>query len=208
MRGYELTERGKIFIAFVIVLVLFVLPAALILYSTVSAQPRAPAGNDTITSESPPASVAETPPPETTNSPPPNGGGFNPPGDNGNPGETDPPEELDPSPPPEYGPSGGNPSGGTLSFLFSPDKQDAIDDETMSSLGIFLSSHMYLENSKIAVEMPELTGETAEKTKSAILSAFASFRVPERRLVFIVDLFGVPESTFEIHLSYISSQLK
>ena len=78
MRGYEITERGKIFIAILLVLLLLVLPSAILAFKVMAGDSSPPSGRN-------PGSLGETPsvsgtqPTEDTDDPPPDdGGGFNP----------------------------------------------------------------------------------------------------------------------------------
>jgi len=204
MQSYELTERGKIVIAVVLVVLFFVIPAAILAYNARASQPAAPPveqGSDP--SGVPPAHIS-IPPPIISESPPPNGGGFNPP-------DISPPNGTggqEPARPPDFGPTGGNPSEGTLSFLFSPNLQNTLDPETLSLLAVLLGSANNTEDNQIAVEMPQLSGEYADKLISAIINAFAAHGVSEQRIAFIAHPAGEVEGAIEISLSFIMSRPK
>jgi len=60
----------------------------------------------------------------------------------------------------------------------------------------------------IAVEMPMLSGEYAEKLISAMVSAFAVYGVSEQRLAFIAYPAGEVEGAVEVSLSFIASRPK
>ena len=84
MRRYEFTERGKIFIAILLVLLLLVLPSAILAFKVMASDTSPPVNGQY------PGTLGETPsiagpqPPEATDeTPPSNGGDFN---------QTDPPE--------------------------------------------------------------------------------------------------------------------
>ena len=218
MHKYELTERGKIIIAILVVLLFLVLPAAILAYKAWAAGPQAPPpSHSTEATGTPPPSLEY--PPQISESPPPNGGGFNPPNGypsngngNGN-GHGNGNGGQESSRPPEFGPTGGTPSEGTLTFLFSPHLQNTLDAETLSVLGVFLSSPNNTPNSQIAVEMPKLSGEDAEKLVSAIVNAFAALGVRENKLAFIVNTSGEAgaaegESAVEVNLSFMESYMK
>jgi len=158
-------------------------------------------------SESPSDSIVMTPPPVITQSPPPSGDGLTPvevePTDDGNGEEND-----EPYTPPESGPTYSNPSEGLLSFLFSPDKQNALDNETLSMLGDFIKSPKNTSDSAIAVEMPQLSAENAEKLVSAVVNAFTALGVQEQRLAYILHPLEIPQGAFEVHLSFVTQKVK
>ena len=239
VRGYQLTERGKILIAVILALLIFVLPSAILAFKALASQPPPPSvDRDSETSGSPPPSTSETPPNGTAESPPPNGGGFNPPegsgepdGDNepgdynrqdggDDPGDSDdlngnggsavsaPPDEHEPESPPQSGPIGSNPTAGSLTFSFSPSSQDALDDETVALLREFLASANNTDGSRIAIEIPRLSAEAADKVISATVNAFAAQGVPTQRLEFIAGQRVPAGSSFTVRLSYIWPQSK
>ena len=226
MHRYELTERGIIVVALLLVLPIFIL-AAVLAYSaffTPPAQP--PADQGTETSGAPPPSPVESPPSTISESPPPEGGGFNPPeisppqGGIDSPPDTLPPEVgnstgepgtsngHDPPQPPRFGPTGGNPSEGTLSFLFSPDLQDMLDAETSSMLGEFLRSSGNTDDSLIAIELPQLSDEDSEKIMTIMVGSFAARQIPEQRLAYIMHPGEIATGAFEVHLSFVPHRLK
>ena len=222
MHGYRLTNRGKIIVAVVFALIFFMLPAAILLLYTMTSQPTAKAESGA-SGTSPPVHIV-APPSVASESPPPNGGGFSPTDGNENtgwkpsPGVSNPvpspgisvpepsPGALNPTPPQSFGPVGGNPSDGTLSFSFSPDLQDRLDEETVSQISIFLTSSKNIESNRIAIEIPQLSGEYSEKLISAILRAFAAQKVPEQGLAIIA--YGTVEETLVVYLSYIPYEQK
>ena len=243
MRGYQLTERGKILVAVILALLIFVLPSAILAYKALASEPSPPpADRDSETSGSPHPSAGETPPNGNAESPPPNGGDFNPPEDSGEPGSDNepgdsepgdsepggdnrpgdgdepndisdstvpsPPDENDPESPPPSGSIGGNPSIGTLSFSFSPSNQDTLDDETVALLREFLASTNNTEGSRIAIEIPRLSAEAADKVVAATVNAFAAQGVPTQRLEFIAGRRVPAGSSFTVRLSYIWPQSK
>lgn len=211
--GYELTDRGKIIIAVVIALVFFLLPAAIFMFSALADKP--PDNLDPEASWTPP-SIVETPPSQTIQSPPPSGGDFSPPEvtiippetTTDNPGEDVPEDGNNQVDPPGPGPVGGNPSEGTLSFMFSPNLQETLDEKTASLLGEFLSFSGNTEDSVIAVELPLLSAEAKDNVINAVINAFAERGVPQRRLTFIVNQSGEAGDMFLVSLSYISQDSK
>ena len=213
VRSYELTERGKIVIAVIIVLFLIALSAVLMVKAIANQSSAPPDNQDPSASWTPPPSPVETQP-VVTDSPPPNGGGFNPPDtpsptDDGGGGESAPPGNgRDPTKPPVFGPTGGNPSEGTLSFLFSPDFQEELDDETASLLDALLKSPENTLNSTIAVETLILSENYAEMLMTAVTGAFAAYGVPRHRIAHVLRLSATEDETFEVDLYFIPASEK
>jgi len=208
IEGYELTERGKIIIAVALVFLLLVIPSAIIAFRTMS-QPSEPSGDQGLsTPEQLPPIVSEEPPPDESGAYPPQSPDPQDPHQPPEQPEDIPPEsQTRPEPPteqlpPEYGPTGGDPSQGTLSFLFSPDLQDDLDDETMSMLSEFLQSPRNTPDSQILVELPQLERETMEKIVIAVNSALASYGVSVQRVAVVIDPNELPQGAFEVHLSF------
>jgi len=236
MYNYELTERGKIVIAVVLVLLLLLVPSAILLYTAISNQPppstenqgaeasqnpenqdpgesETPGNQNSEASEDPTDSIVESPPPVVAQSPPPQSDGLHPvdsePADNGNSGEGQQPQQpQQPPKPPESGLAGGNPSEGQFSFLFSTDRQNMLDNETLSMLREFVNSPKNTSNSAIAVEIPQLSGEDAEKFVLAATDAFAALSIPEQRLEYISYPSEIAEGAFEVRMSFIAQKSK
>ena len=230
MRNYELTERGKIAIAVIIAVILLALAVALTVKAFAKQEPQ-PNGNQSSaesdqsnfppvepsteipvgTPDKPPEGTPDETPPTTAESPPPSGGGFNP---------TDPPDETPPTngtipdgndepdgpenaDPPESGPTGGNPSEGTLSFLFSPYYQDELDSETASLLEVLLKSPNNTRNSSIAVATSRLSDDASSVLMSAVKSAFRAHGIPEQRILHIENSTGLSGETIEVSFFFI-----
>lgn len=223
MHNYELTERGKIVIAVILVFLFLIIPSAILLYTATQNQPSLPAdsqgagasgNNSPPPVTSPPPVVAHSPPvaahspsPATVENPPPSSGGFSdfdvsPPGD-GSGREGHYPEHV-----PVVGPIGGNPSEGTLSFLFSTELQYAMDAKTLNMLDEFLHSSKNTGGNLIAVELPRLPGDAAEGIVSMVGSAFCDRGIYEQRLVYIPYPVSSEGGIFVIHLSYIPRSMK
>ena len=205
MEGYELTKRGKIYVAVVLVLLVLVLPAAIFLFNAVAAQSYE--GQVLQVLETP---HSYTPPPVISESPPPDGGGFNPsvvspPEEDSEFGVFVSPTEQDTSSLPVFGPAGGNPSEGSLSFSFSPNLQSELDAQTMLMLYGFLRSPKNTQGSLISIETPYLDTEDSEKLMSAIVNAFAAHEIPEQRIVYVANPAVSSAETFEVNLSFITS---
>jgi len=210
--GYELTDRGKIIITVVLVLLIFVLPAAILLYNAV-ASPDSPAPDDRDQQASAiPPSIPNGPQnPPITESPPPNGGGFNPPDNpqpNGNgQGITPSPNGQDPPEPPE---SIGRVDSieGTLSFLFSPDQHDRLGAGLLSMLDVFLGSPKNTQDSIIAVETPQLSLEDSERLISVVVSEITGRGIPQQRIAYATRLATPEDGSFEVKMYYIMRQPK
>ena len=162
------------------------------------------------TPDKPPEGTPDETPPTTTDSPPPSGGGFNPPDepsqtDNNEPDGSDLPDGQEKTNPPISGPSGGTPSEGTLSFLFSPDYQDELDPLTASMLGELLKSRYNTRNSSIAVATPRLSNKDSSTLMAAVKSAFGAHGVSDQRIMHIENSTGVAGETFEVSFYFIPS---
>ena len=194
MHSYELTERGKIIVAVILVFLFFVLPAVFLAVKA-WVQPAEPPGQqDGNASGVKPPAIVETVPPEISKSPPPNGGGFNPPDvftpetSSGNGRE---PEEQDARPP---GQPSVDPAEGRLSFYFSPDTQTTLGVEIIPMLTTFLDSPKNTPDSLIAVELPPLPAGDMDKIIDAVINAFAALGVEAQRLQFITRPAELPDA--------------
>ena len=235
---YELTERGKIMVAGLIVLIMLILSGLLVVMAMannsappantpeqeeeiLSTQTIAPTPTPTNTptqtpTQTPTPSATPSPsemPPPITDNPPPNGGGFaessdSPTGDNGEPNEDIEPDDQDTPPPPVYGPIGGNPSDGTLSFLFSPDHQTELDDETKSLLEELLNSPKNTHNNTIVVETSQLSGDYSNMLMAAIVRAFATREIPEERIAHVTRPLETSDEVIEVSLYFVTTNEK
>ena len=198
MKGYGLTERGKIMIAIVLVTLIFVLPAiVLAVKAWNSSMPPPEKPSQTVT--------PQESPPEISDGPLPNGSGFNPhdPPENGNKeqGSFDPP--VDPVyEPPKYGPISINSTAGTMLFRFSPEIQDAVDEETLAMIGTFLKSPKNTSNARIAVEMPQLSEDETSKLITAVTEAFVSHGVALEKLAFATYQSDSSNGSHEVKLLF------
>jgi len=212
MEGYELTDRGKIALTLVLVVLLLILPSIVFTYCALTGQAE-DAANDPDAKTSA-VSPSTTPIPDTTESPPPQGGGFNPPvisppggnGDQDGQGSTD---GQGAERPPGYGQSVVDPVEGTLSFLFFPEMGDTLDDETSSMLDEFLSFPKNTSDSIVAVETPRLSSVVSAKFVKVIVGALGSRGIEENRIAYITNS-GVPldDGSFTVSFSYITRRPK
>jgi len=90
---------------------------------------------------------------------------------------------------------------GFMTFLFTPELQTAIDDNTNSMLGELLTSPQYTEGSNISVEIPLLSDDDMAKITSAVTNAFNTYNVPLSDVVFFVYQPESGAQTFEISIS-------
>jgi len=196
LRGYDLTERGKIIIAIILVALIFVLPAVVLALNAWSnANPPPDGPSQTV--------VPEEPPPEISNTPLPNGSGFNPqdPPDSssGEQGSFDPPTDpvVDI---PKFGPVSINSTAGNMIFRFAPGLQDALDAETLSMIGEFIKSPKNTSNARIAVEMPQLHEDDISKIITAVSNAFASLGIALEKLAFATYHSESEDGSYEVKL--------
>jgi len=94
LSNYELTDRGKVMMTIILVLLLFIVPSAILVYAAMGNQTlQSPPDNQVSeTVESPPHSNDANHTPVSAESPPPSGGGFNPTDDERSTGELDSPD--------------------------------------------------------------------------------------------------------------------
>ena len=227
MKNYELTERGKIIIAVIMVILLVVLSFTILAIRAWAGS--APPPDDPPVTAVPLPASPDIAAPETSE-PLPNGSGFNPleptddpddepaddpvdepadepadeptnqdlpESDNGESGSYDPTHDEQ-----KFGPVSLNLSKGTMVFIFSPDLQDALDDETTAMLGEFITSPKNTAGTQITVEIPNLSEEDFIATKDAVVKAFALHGVTQKDLVFTILRTGADGIYFEIMLSF------
>ena len=173
MRGYVLTERGKILVAMLIVLLLIVPSVVLVVYST--------------TRNSHPAESPET----STDI-----------HQNGTQTVTDDNIEPASSDTSQTGPVSLNIDAGEMTFLFAPDSQTVLDDNTSSMIGQLLSSPKNTNDSKIAVNIPQLPDDETAVLTTVILNAFITHNVSLSDIIFFVYQPEPDTETFEIGISF------
>ena len=212
MNNYELTERGKVAIAIIFAVLLFVIPAIFFIYHAwngeppnynpqiVAATPDATNQNDVLNSDYP--DVLPEHPDEADNN-----------------GETnaevpeDPPHyendyngtddiQAQPEDPSVNGAARINIDEGTMRFWFSPEAQESIDSDVVSLMGDFLQSPQNTASSEIVVEIPSLTDEERESLESVITAAFAEHNVSQNDLSFAPYLLNENVGVFEIRMHF------
>jgi len=213
MYSYELTERGKIIIAIIIVILVFVLPSVILAINAWS--------NTAPPIEEPPRSEAPgtNDTPAISNGPLPDGSGFDPnepPEDNGDEQDsTEPPEEpVDPPSEepvepeeeqeevPEFGFVDLNQARGIMKFTFSPDHQVALDEDTISALADFVTSPRNTARAYISIETPTLSNEDSAIFKTALTDALTQHGVRANQLVFNANSSSAYERAFDVILSF------
>jgi len=232
MKGYEITERGKIIIVVLLVLIVLIIPSVFIsINALVRETPQ----------EDPPGITETTPQPEDdltgensdemTNRPWPPGGDNEMLGgpDNENPDSGNtvdiPPEEGNGAPmppdasdssdssdasqgePPEQGLVGLNVAGGTMAFVYFPGVQNVLDAETSAALEEFLRSPRNVENARIIVQFPQLTEGDRLNVVNAILNELTGHGVPRQDIVFFTIDETVEGESFEVSLSFQAPQV-
>ena len=232
MKGYEITERGKIIIVVLLVLIVLIIPSVFIsINALVRETPQ----------EDPPGITETTPQPEDdpvgenadeiANRPWPPGGNDEVPGgsdnENSDSGNTVdiPPEEGNGGPippdasdssdssdasqgePPEQGLVGLNVPAGTMAFVYFPGVQNALDAETSAALESFLASPRNVENARVIVQFPQLAEGDRLNVVNAILNELTGHGVPRQDIVFFTIDETVEGDSFEVRLSFQTPQV-
>ena len=227
MKGYEVTERGK-FIIVVLVIAILIIPATVVAFRVWNGSQPLPLNSpdDYISEPTPNGSEPGDLEPVVTENPPHDDNGLepdDPPGEsNGeqgsfdppveppvepdDPGDDDlPPDDVTPDEPPEIGLVNINRTGGTMSFMFAPDQQNALDSDTISTLGEFVTSPRNTDNSVILVEMPDLPASQKSALTAAIADAFSKQGITRSGLLFETYAAQSGDSSFEVRLSFVPS---
>lgn len=188
MGKYELTDRGKIAITVVIAVVLLLLSAILLFRAMAAKAAQSVDKQGTEPSGASPPDLIVPEPQESINIPPPNGGGLSP-TDDSPVIDVDIPEGQDPAQtytPDHAGQATDDPFEGMLSFEFTPDQQNILDPEDISTIEMFLSSPLNTQDSVIMIEMPQLPEDDTDKLMETYISAFLELGVSEERLAFSI----------------------
>ena len=221
LKDYELTERGKIGMAIIIAVFLFVIPAVTFMYIAWNGGPSntdspqisvaAPDNNDGQQAEQPDdnedSHLDNNQYPDDPTE-----------GDN----DTNDQESLyPPQNDDEYfddtnndvtedqrnssstnGAVSINVNEGTMRFWFSPSSQDYIDANITSLIGDFLESPQNTSSSEIVVEIPNLSDSERQSLISIVTDAFAEHGVAQRDLSFAPYLLNSNVGVFEIRLHF------
>ena len=203
MGNYELTERGKIIIAVILALLVFVIPSTILVVLAWD-RPPPPTDDPPITAEPLPIPASDAP--INSDRPLPDGSGFNPDENHEKDiNKHDSPDPLTDSPCelPEYEPANVDLSEGTMVFLYWPDLQKPLDDEILLMFGEFLTSPKNTDTSVILAEIPLISDDETSTLIAAITDAFAGHGVPLRKLAFAVYQSDTDEPFFKVTLSFI-----
>jgi len=94
-------------------------------------------------------------------------------------------------------------SAGTMTFRVTAGMQVSLDASTVSKIGELLTSSQNTTNSKIVVEIPQLSENESRAVTTAITDAFETHEVPLSDIVFFV--YSPPDShsqIFDINISF------
>ena len=207
MRGYEFTERGKIIIALVVAIPLFLIAIFLGVIAWNNSQ--SPPDDPPVHSQAPITDEN----PEISDEPLPDGSGFTPaePPEAGN-GELEEPEPETTEEPPhddiEIKPVLLNRSEGTMLFWFYPDRGDALDDDAVSMISEFLTSPKNTDDAQIVVEMPQLPEDELSLLIAAVIGAFAQNDIPQEDLAYSIYQADIDmnESSFEVKFYFLPAE--
>jgi len=219
MKGYEFTDRGKIVIVTLLIAIIIIPAAVIVSRVWNNSQPpdnnghqiaqQTPDGQDPVVTESPPPDGPDVDPVDPPIDDPGEQGSFDPPveppddpddeGDQGHLGHPTDPE------PPEIGPISINLNAGTMEFMFAPELQDALDEDTFVMLGEFITSPRNTRDSKILIEVPYLPANQNTAITSAITDAFTQYGISRRTLSFESYQSESTGESFGIMLSFIET---
>jgi len=190
VRRYVLTERGRFLIALLVIFFFTLLSIILIFWTSArNAQPIViyNDSNDIRQSSSDPASsepASDTAPDEMPTS---------------SSGDNNTAAPLDPT---LAGLTAFDFNAGVITFLYTPDLQADIDDNTVSVIGTLLASPQNADDSKIAVEIPLLPDDDTAALTAAIIRVFNTYEVSISDIVFFVYQPEPDVNTFEITMSF------
>ena len=190
MQRYVLTERGKLLIAMLIMLVLFLTSLTLVIWlftrdsapeNTFNGSSDIPQNNISFSSSEPSPDIPYDSPQVSSS------------------GETSEPLSPDSS---LAGPIAFDFDAGLLTFLFTPDSQTAVDEDSVSKIGELLKSPKNERGAKIAVEIPQLSDDDTALITAAIIDAFEVYNIPLSSVVFFVYQPEPNLKTFAISISF------
>ena len=195
MRRYELTDRGKFYIA---VLLIFILVVVLVITLVSWASSREAAQIDSIGS---PDGIIQN-----GDNLPSSGTILDAdPGDEPKlPENSDPEQYLTNPDQPLTDPGTFDLYAGTMTFYYTLDMQASIDDYIKGLIGELLTSPKNNEDSFISVEIPQLSDDDTIILTSAIIDVLSGFDVPLSDIVFfIVSMETIDNEGFLVKLSFI-----
>ena len=190
MGKYVITERGKIAIA-IIVMFFLIMPSLILVFWLMT---RNSNSNETFTDRS--GSIQSNADPADSEQASDAASGSSQESSNGN---NNGPESYDPS---LTGVKSFDFDAGIMSFLFTPDQQVAIDDNTSSMIGELLTSPKNTDDAKIAVEIPQLSDEETTVLTNAVINVLSSHDVSVNDIIFFVYQPEEDIRTFVINISF------
>ena len=203
MRGYEFTERGKIVIAVIIAIPLFIIAITLAVIAWNNSQPPP----DDPPSHSEPFSPDDDP--EISDKPLPDGSGFTPP-DPDDPSSTEQ-GEFDPDPDRDgeildLGNIYINSIDGIMKFVYYPSSGDTFNETVVSLIGDFLASPQNTADAQIVAEMPQLPEEELSSLINAIIDAFARHDIPKETLAYSLYQADPDDDSFEVKFYFLKPE--
>jgi len=91
---------------------------------------------------------------------------------------------------------------GVMTFLFTPDSQTALDENTVSKIRELLTSPKNTEDALTTVAIPQLSDDDSDKLTEAIIYAFESLEVPLSVIIFNVYQPQSDIQEFEVTISF------
>ena len=91
---------------------------------------------------------------------------------------------------------------GIMTFLFSPEMQTSLDEDTTTAIGQLLTSPKNTGDAKLAVEIPQISDAETAVITSAILNVFSSHSIPLSDIIFFVYQPDEDIKTFKINISF------
>jgi len=172
VQRYVLTERGKLLVATLIVLLLILPPVIIISIRTASGE------------EKPDGSLPKTTPDLVQ---------YIPPIENDNPSAIGPSInenatiDID---------------SGNMTFMFTPESQITLDGNVISMIGQLLTSSKNNNDSKMAIEIPQLPDDETAILTTAIINALSTYDIPLSDIIFFVYQPDSGIKTFKINISF------
>ena len=188
MGKYVITERGKIAIA-IVVMFFLIMPSLILVFWLMT---RNTNSNETFTDRS--GSIQNNSDPADSEKASEAAAGSS-----HDPLNNKEPESHDPS---LTGVKSFDFEAGIMSFLFTPELQTAIDDNTIHMIGELLASPQNTGDRKIAVEIPQLSDESTLIITTAIIDAFNTHDIPVNDIIFLVYQPEADIRTSEISISF------
>jgi len=91
---------------------------------------------------------------------------------------------------------------GVMVFLYSPETQTTLDENTFARIGEILTSPKNTSTAKIVVEIPQLDDDNMLKLTTAVTDAFAEHGVSINDIIFLVYESDPDALTFKISITF------